>query len=49
MGNFLHEIKSLSDQEKKEEEGREGRDLKVRNQTLTPCFLVFGCNALKIP
>ena len=36
MGALLHEIKSLSDQEE------EGRYLKVRNQTLTPSFLVFG-------
>ena len=33
MGDLLHEIKK-----KKEEKGR---DLKVRNQTLTPSFLVF--------
>ena len=46
MGDLFHEIKSLSDQE---EEGRrrkkkeeKGTDLKVRNKTLTPSFLVFG-------
>ena len=37
MGDLLHEIKSLSDQEEEK-----GRDSKVRNQTLTPSFLVFG-------
>ena len=45
MGDFFHEIKSLSDQEerrrrKKKEDKR--RDLKVRDKTLTPSFLVFG-------
>ena len=45
MGDLLHEIKSLSDQEEEERRKKKeekGRDLKVRNKTLTPYFLVFG-------
>ena len=45
MGDLLHEIKSLSDQEEEERrrmKEEKGRDLKVRNRTLTPSFLVFG-------
>ena len=42
MGDLLHEIKSLSDQEEEGRRKEKIRDLKVRNKTLTPSFLVFG-------